>query len=152
MIERAGNSEVRKLYRSVILDHARNPRHFGKVTDPTHTAEGINPVCGDKLRLFLRVRSDTIDDASFEGTGCAISLASASLMAERIIGRSVANAADDAAAVDVSLRDEAADVLPGDLEALTGVRGYPSRVKCATLAWRALDAAIADNGAVVKTE
>ena len=152
MIERPGDSEVRELYRAVILDHARNPRHFGRVPNPTHTAEGINPVCGDKLRLFLEVRSDTIDDARFEGTGCAISLASASLMAERIIGRSVAEATRDAAAVDLSLHGNSVDALPGDLEALKGVRGYPSRVKCATLAWRALDAAIAVNGVVVKTE
>lgn len=152
MTKRPGDGEVRELYRSVILDHARNPRHFGKVANPTHTAEGINLVCGDKLHLFLEVRSDTIDDASFEGSGCAISLASASLMAERIIGRSISEATRDAETVDSSLHGDSTDALPGDLEALKGVRGYPSRVKCATLAWRALDAAIADSGVVVKTE
>ena len=148
----ASDNEVRELYRSVILDHARHPRHFGKMPNPTHTAEGINPVCGDKLHLYLHVSSDTIDDASFEGTGCAISLASASLMAERVIGRSIVDAMDDAGAVDDSLKGETSNALPGDLEALKGVRGYPSRVKCATLAWRALNAAIADSGTVVKTE
>ena len=151
-MHRAGDNEVRDLYRSVILDHARHPRHFGKIQNPTHTAEGVNPVCGDKLHLYLHVTSDTIDDASFEGTGCAISLASASLMAERVIGRSIVDAIDDVGAVDQSLKSETTDALPGDLEALKGVRGYPSRVKCATLAWRALNAAIADSGAVVKTE
>ncbi len=146
------DSELRELYRSVILDHARSPRHFGRMDNPTHTAEGINPVCGDKLRLFLSVRADRIDDVSFEGSGCAISMASASMMTDRIIGLSVADAASDADSVSTSLRGESSEVLPEALESLKGVREYPSRVKCATLAWHALVAAIANNDAVATTE
>ena len=148
----AADSELRQLYRSVILDHSRSPRHFGRISNPTHTAEGINPVCGDKLQLFLSVHADKIDDVSFEGSGCAISMASASMMTDRIIGLSVADAVSNADSVSASLCGESSKALPETLEALKGVREYPSRVKCATLAWHALGAAIANNDAIASTE
>ena len=148
----AGEGEIRELYRSVILDHARAPRHFGRLEKSTHTAEGINPLCGDKLEIFLSVQGDTIADVSFEGKGCAISLASASMMSERIIGQSVVDAIREADLVSRSLNGESAETLPGKLESLKGVREYPSRVKCATLAWQALGAAIAKDRGVATTE
>ena len=148
----AGDSEIRELYRSVILDHARDPRNFRRIEDPTHTAQGINSLCGDKLELYLSVHGDTIDDVCFDGCGCAISLASASMMSERVIGKSVAGALGDIELVSQSLNGESAGTLPGNLEALKGVREYPSRVKCATLAWHALGAAITNNGTVATTE
>ncbi|MDJ0917466.1 MAG: SUF system NifU family Fe-S cluster assembly protein [Woeseiaceae bacterium] len=148
----AGDSEIRELYRSLILDHARSPRHFGRMEEPTHTADGINPLCGDKLEVFISVQDDTIADVSFEGKGCAISLASASMMSERIIGQSVNDAISDIELVSQSLSGESAETLPGKLEALKGVREYPSRVKCATLAWHALRAAITKDRAVATTE
>ena len=78
----AGDSEIRALYRSVILEHAREPRHYGRIEDPTHTAQGINSLCGDKLELFLSIEGDTIDNICFDGCGCAISVASASMMSD----------------------------------------------------------------------
>lgn len=142
--------ELRELYRELILDHARNPRHFGKLPAATHSAEGINPLCGDKLRLYLDVDADgVIRDASFEGSGCAISVASASLLTETVVGRGT----DDALAYFDALvgrlaRDSRGEeprpprVELGKLRALEGVREFPSRVKCATLAWHALKSAL----------
>ena len=136
--------ELRELYRELILDHARKPRHFGKLEGATHEAQGINPLCGDKLRLYLRLDGDTVADAAFEGTGCAISVASASLLTETVIGRSTDEAERLFADVTASLTgiNEQDDVDLGKLKALEGVREFPSRVKCATLAWHALHSAI----------
>ena len=138
---------VRDLYRDLILDHARNPRHFGKLDSTTHSAEGINPLCGDKLRLYLDLDSgETIRNAAFEGSGCAISVASASLLTDTIIGLSSTDAMAFFDAVTAQLAgDDQTDHRPvdiGKLRALTGVRDFPSRVKCATLAWHALNSAI----------
>lgn len=141
--------ELQDLYRELILDHSRSPRNFRRLTNATHTAEGINPLCGDKLRLYLVVDSnDHIVDSSFEGSGCAISMASASLLTETITDRSVADARSFSATITSRLtqRDEIDDAASEfDLEklrAFDGVRKYPSRVKCATLAWHALRAAL----------
>jgi len=145
--------ELRELYRELILDHARNPRHFGKLSPATHTAEGINPLCGDKLRLYLNVdEDDTIVDAAFEGTGCAISVASASLLTDCIVGQATASAVRQARIVADALtgRDHSASL--GKLDALKGVSEYPSRVKCATLAWRALEAAVSGDARTTTTE
>lgn len=151
------NDELRDLYREVILDHSRNPRHFGKLAEATHTAEGINPLCGDKLRLYLRLDQDgMIVDASFEGSGCAISVASASLLMDIVIGTTVAAALDNFQAVTEHLTTTNAVELEGiDLDkirALDGVREFPARVKCATLAWHALDSAIQQQAKPVTTE
>ena len=149
--------DVRDLYRDLILDHARNPRHFGKLEHTTHSAEGINPLCGDKLKLYLDVDTDeTIKDAAFEGSGCAISVASASLLTDTVIGLSSGDAIAFFNAVtaqltgDLSQDGKRADL--GKLRALAGVRDYPSRVKCATLAWHALKSALRQDTTPATTE
>lgn len=145
--------DVRDLYRDLILDHARNPRHFGKLDHTTHSAEGINPLCGDKLRLYLDVDPDeTIRSAAFEGSGCAISVASASLLTDTVIGLSSSDAITFFEAVTAQLAGDDARVDLGKLRALAGVRDFPSRVKCATLAWHALRSALRQDKAPASTE
>ena len=136
--------DLRELYRELILDHARSPRHFGKLGEATHQAEGINPLCGDKLKVYLQIANDNrIADIAFEGSGCAISVASASLLTETVVGKSTDEAMAFAASIVRSLTQDGEDATDlGKLVALRGVREFPSRVKCATLAWHALDAAI----------
>lgn len=147
---------LRDLYRELVLDHARNPRNFGKLEGATHTAEGINPLCGDKLVLYLDVDpDDRVRAASFEGTGCVISVASASLMTEAIVGMRKANAARyfDVLRSRLNVDPGTEPVIDlGELQALEGVREYPSRIKCATLAWHALDAALRGSDAPATTE
>jgi nitrogen fixation NifU-like protein len=148
--------EARDLYQSLILEHSRNPRHFGRLADATHTADGINPLCGDKLRIYLRVGDDgRIESSFFEGSGCAISMASASLMTETMNGLSV-DAADDCAAEMAARLVHGAEHAPRaelePLRALEAVRGYPGRVRCATLAWQALRAALNNSPTPVSTE
>jgi nitrogen fixation NifU-like protein len=151
------NDELRDLYRELILDHSRSPRHFGKLVDATHTAEGINPLCGDKLRLYLRLeQDDLIADASFEGSGCAISVASASLLTDIVIGTNVDTALEYFQAVTKHLTaakpTELEPIDLGKIRALDGVREFPARVKCATLAWHALNSAIQQQAKPVTTE
>ena len=148
--------ELRELYRELILDHARNPRHFGKLESATHEAEGINPLCGDKLKLYLRIDNDKlIVDAAFEGSGCAISVASASLLTE-IVEELETDAVDDLVDTVTSRlagenRDEIDDRL-AKLRALEGVSEFPARVKCATLAWHALRSAVHNDKNTATTE
>ena len=151
------NDDVRELYRDLILDHARNPRHFGKLAHATHSAEGINPLCGDKLKLYLDVDSgQTIKHAAFEGSGCAISVASASLLTDTVIGLSADEAMVffDAVTAELSGSEpkmsSKADL--GKLRALAGVREFPTRVKCATLAWHALKSALRQDESPATTE
>lgn len=151
--------DLRDLYRELILDHSRNPRHFQKLNDATHTADGINPLCGDKLRLYVRLDAqDKVADASFEGSGCAISVASASLLTDLVIGLTVAEALDCFAAVTGRLtgreveRERVAGVDLGKMKALDSVRDFPSRVKCATLAWHAFNSAVRGQSVPVSTE
>ncbi len=156
-VDFVSGDELRDLYRELILDHARNPRHFRKLEDATHTAQGINPLCGDKLKLYLKVDDDTVVDAAFEGSGCAISVASASLLTDLVRGLSIADALDCQAVVTARLtgNDKAAAETSIDLDklrALDGVREFPSRVKCATLAWHALNSAVSGRTAPVSTE
>ena len=153
------DTELRELYRELILDHARRPRNFGTLEAATHTARGINPLCGDKLTLYLAVGADgTIDAAAFEGSGCAISVASASLMTELVGGMPAADARGYFETVTGRLTGSAAEAgLEDDpalakIRALDGVREFPSRVKCATLAWHALDSALAQATKPVSTE
>jgi nitrogen fixation NifU-like protein len=150
--------ELRELYRELILDHARNPRHFGKLADATHSAEGINPLCGDKLRLYLHLGDGSrIDNVAFEGSGCAISVASASLLTD-IVTDVDAKAADrfvDVVTRRLSGNDDSAsddDERLEKLRALEGVREFPARVKCATLAWHALRSALRSDSAPASTE
>ncbi len=150
------SADTRDLYRELILDHARSPRHFGALPSATHSADGINPLCGDKLHLYLEVAADgTIRDARFEGTGCAISLASASLMTDLVNGMSKDDAIRWFEAVTTHLTgagDNTLAVNLGKLRALEGVRDFPSRIKCATLAWHALDAALRGKQTPATTE
>jgi nitrogen fixation NifU-like protein len=149
--------DMQDLYRELVLDHSRNPRHFGRLEGATHTADGINPLCGDKLKLYLRVSpSGDIESSSFEGTGCAISVASASLLTDAVTGLPVAQAQACSAAVTARLTtgDQAIELAANldKLRALDGVRHYPSRVKCATLAWQALRSALNQDNTPATTE
>ena len=150
------SAPLQELYRELVLDHSRHPRHFGRLDDATHTAEGINPLCGDKLRLYLRVsESGAIESSRFEGSGCAISVASASLMTDAVTGLQVDRARECIDEITLRLtRGETAEP-SSELEklaALDGVREYPGRVKCATLAWRALDSALKHDTTPATTE
>ena len=148
-------TELRELYRELILDHARSPRHFGKLDGATHTADGINPLCGDKLKLYFRLDDDgKIADAFFEGSGCAISVASASLLTEAVSGMTVAEATRFFHVVTDSLsgRNTTTKIDLGKLRALQGVQQFPSRVKCATLAWHAMNAALTQDKKAATTE
>ncbi len=156
-VDIGSGDELRDLYRELILDHARRPRHFGKLEDATHTAQGINPLCGDKLHLYLHVDGhDKIDAACFEGSGCAISVASASLLTETVIGTDVAEALRFFEAVTgrltgaQSANADGPDL--GKIVALDGVREFPARIKCATLAWHALNAALTHETTPATTE
>ena len=142
--------DLQELYRQVILDHNRNPRNFGELENATRVVAGVNPLCGDKMTLYVKLADGRIEDIRFQGTGCAISVASSSLMTERVKGAPIA--------VALELFDKVHELLtaPHDLEAvegleklaaLGGVREYPSRVKCASLGWHALKSAVADAAA-----
>ena len=149
--------EMQDLYRELVIDHSRNPRHFGRLKDATHTADGINPLCGDKLTLYFRVdESGKIESSSFEGSGCAISMASASLLTEAVTGLAVGDAKQCSSTITSRLTTAApyAELDPHleNLKALDGVRAYPSRVKCATLAWRALHSALTSDTKPATTE
>jgi nitrogen fixation NifU-like protein len=150
MNDAAGNQKLQELYREVVLEHARNPRNFYKLEDATHTAAGINPLCGDKIHLYLVVDANQqVTDVSFEGTGCAISMASASLLTETISTLSVPDANACFEAVTSRLT---AKLGTSSLRALDGVRQHPSRIKCATLAWQTLNAALQQTHITATTE
>ena len=136
--------ELKDLYRDVILDHNRSPRNFGPLPGASAAVEGFNPLCGDRLQLHLRVVDGRVEDIRFEGQGCAISTASASLMTEAVKGRTRAEALAMFERVHHLLTDDAADAGAdlGKLAALSGVREFPARVKCASLCWHTLVAAL----------
>lgn len=145
--------ELKDLYRDVILDHNRQPRNFGRLNPADATADGHNPLCGDRLTISLRLADDTIEDIRFEGKGCAISTASASLMSEAVKGRDRAavHALFDRVHALLTQSDAPADESLGKLAALSGVREFPSRVKCASLCWHTLNAAL-NQGGTISTE
>ena len=135
--------ELNDLYRDVILDHNRRPRNFGPLEPASAAAEGLNPLCGDRLTLRLRLAGDKIEEIRFEGQGCAISTASASLMTEAVKGKTREQALALFERVHRLLTDDAAQGEDlGKLAALSGVREYPSRVKCASLCWHTLASAL----------
>ena len=147
--------DLKDLYQEVIVDHNRSPRNFGKLDNPDRTLEGFNPLCGDRLTLYLKLDDNQIDDISFDGSGCAISVASASLMTDAMKGKTAEEAEDifnnfhdlvtsDADNVDMEKL--------GKLAALAGVREYPTRVKCATLCWHTLHSALEGEDSAVSTE
>jgi nitrogen fixation NifU-like protein len=148
-------SELTDLYRDVIVDHNRSPRNFRKIGEADRALEGFNPLCGDKLTVYLKLDGERIADLSFEGSGCAISVASASLMTERLKGKTRAEAERLFGEVHALLTREDAANDPetlGKLAVLSGVREFPSRVKCASLCWHTLKAALADAHQPVSTE
>ena len=141
-------SDLSELYQEVILDHNRRPRNFRALDDATRTQEGFNPLCGDRLTVYVKLDGDVITDVAFQGVGCAISKASASLMTDALKGKSVAEAR--------ALFDRFHDMVTsppeqpapdmGKLSVFAGVREYPTRVKCASLAWHTLKAAVSNDG------
>ncbi len=141
------DADLRELYQEIILDHSRHPRHFGALADANHVAEGYNPLCGDKVKIYLKLDdADRIADIAFEGKGCAISVASASLMSEMLKGRSTEEAEQLLSGFLHLVKGEDASDLEEDdkehLAVMAGVSAFPMRVKCATLAWHAMKAAI----------
>ena len=146
--------DLKDLYRDIIVDHNRQPRNFGKIEHADAQADGHNPLCGDKLTVYLALAGDRIADVRFDGSGCAISVASASLLTEAIKGKSVAEVEGLFTEVhDVLTHHDAPVDLQrlGKLAALTGVREFPARVKCATLCWHTLDAALKAHAKQVAT-
>jgi nitrogen fixation NifU-like protein len=146
-------SDLKELYREVILDHNRSPRNFGEIENADRVVNGVNPLCGDKMTLYLKLDGDRIDDARFEGTGCAISIASCSLMTERVKGARIEETLDlfeDVHDMLTGLRDP--DDRMEKLAVLAGVRDFPSRVKCASLAWHALKSALTSDTREISTE
>jgi nitrogen fixation NifU-like protein len=138
-------SDLSDLYQEVILDHNKRPRNFRVIEGPTHHAEGYNPLCGDRLKLYVNVEEDRIVDVAFEGSGCAISKASASLMTDALKGKTVAEARamfERFHRMVTTPPDQTVEDL-GKLSVLAGVREFPVRVKCASLAWHTLRAALA---------
>ena len=149
-------SDLTELYQEVILDHNKRPRNFKEMGNATHIAEGHNPLCGDRFKIFIRLNGDTIEDVSFSGSGCAISKASASLMTGTIKGTTKQQAEQLFGNVHRMLTGKSTD--PEEtaeldkLTVLSGVSEYPIRVKCATLAWHAMIAALKGKAEEVSTE
>ena len=149
-------SELRELYQEIVLDHNSRPRNFKEIEDADRVVEGFNPLCGYKIVLYVKFEGDTIADIGFQGTGCAISRASASLMTQQVKGGTVAQAeklfdrfhemVTGTVEGDLDFEDL------GDLEVMAGVSNFPSRVKCATLSWHSLRSALKSQEAQVTTE
>jgi nitrogen fixation NifU-like protein len=150
------DEHLRELYQEVILDHSRHPRHFGPMEHPTHSGEGYNPLCGDQVKIYLSIdRDNRISDITFEGKGCAISQASASLMTDMLLGRPVPEAEKLMGGfLHLVKGEDAGDLAQDDrekLDVMAGVSAFPMRVKCATLAWHTLKSAL-EGGRSAKTE
>ena len=149
-------SELRDLYQSTILDHNRRPRNYHQIADATRTSEWFNPLCGDRLTLYVALDGEVIRDASFVGSGCAISKASASLLTEAVKGKTLAQARamferfHHMVTLAPDKTEDFSDL--GKLAVLAGVREFPVRVKCASLAWHTLNAALDAPGGVITTE
>jgi len=156
-------SDLRDLYQEVILDHSKRPRNFHAIADATRKAEGYNPLCGDRETVYLVLEGDRVRDVAFQGAGCAISTASASMMTESVKGKTRAEAEalfarfhelitgkNGEAGSKASSKSDSPEL--GKLEVFSGVREYPVRVKCATLPWHTLRAALESPGATTSTE
>ncbi|HYW92741.1 MAG TPA: SUF system NifU family Fe-S cluster assembly protein [Gammaproteobacteria bacterium] len=147
--------DLKSLYQDIIVDHNRSPRNFRRIEDATRRIDGYNPLCGDRITLYVKLSGDVIEDVSFEGSGCAISTASASLMTEALKGLRVEEAEQMFQSMHDLLTQDDSGVDPeslGKLAALEGVRDYPSRVKCATLCWHTLHSALEGDDQPVTTE
>jgi nitrogen fixation NifU-like protein len=148
-------SGLSELYQEILLEHNSKPRNFRKVEDASATAEGYNPLCGDQITLYLKVVDDVVEDVGFQGVGCAISRASASMMTQSIKGKKLdeAHGIFDAFHEMITHPDAEPDYdTLGDLETLAGVNEYPTRIKCAILAWHTMRTALHDRGGMVTTE
>lgn len=147
-------NNLTELYQDLILDHSRHPKNYGTLLSFSHHAEGINPICGDEITLFLKIDQDKIENVTFTGTGCAISLACASLMTEALKGKSI----EEAKALFLKFHElmtmpevlESSDL--GKLNVFENVKNYPMRIKCATLPWHTLKAALEKQGHIITTE
>ena len=148
----AMDGNLRELYQEVIFDHNRNPRNYRPLPAASHHADGHNPLCGDQLTVYLRINNDVIEDVSFVGHGCAISTASASLMTEAVKGKTVAEVEALFKDFHALLTDTPPERDFGKLAVLTGVREFPARVKCATLAWHTLHNALIGDHSPAHTE
>jgi len=148
------SGDLRDLYQEVIFDHYKRPRNLGALGDPSHHAEGHNPLCGDRVTVYLKVEDGIVRDARFEGAGCAIATASASLMTDALKGRTLDEVETLFRGFHDLVTDEKANASPelGKLAVLAGVRQFPPRVKCATLAWHTLNAALRHRRQPVSTE
>ena len=145
--------ELSELYQEVILDHSRQPRNFRALDGANHQAQGANPLCGDQLTLYVDLAGEVVRDVSFQGGGCAISKASASLMTSQLKGKTRAEAKALAARFQELVRSGRSDFSDGDkLAVFAGVHKFPARVKCAMLAWRTLEAALTESPELVSTE
>lgn len=148
------SAELQELYQEIILDHSRSPRNHGRLADASGEARGDNPLCGDRVAVQVKVEDGHVAAVGFEARGCAISIASASMMTEALKGRGVDEARGISERFVSGLTSGAGDGpdAPGELAALAGVRKFPTRIKCATLAWHAFDAALQGKGEHVTTE
>jgi len=150
-----GNAqELQALYRQTVLDHSRHPRNFQRLEPADRVVVGHNPLCGDKITLYLRLDHNRIDNLTFEGTGCAISMASASIMTDSLSHHAIEEAQSE---IDKIIRLFTSSTLneapvDGDMAALDGVRAFPSRIKCAILAWKTLEAALQETSQTITTE
>ena len=149
-------TELRDLYQAVILDHNNNPRNFGKLTSANRHAEGVNPLCGDQVNVFFSLDDARVKEVGFEGRGCAICMASASIMTETVKHLSIEQADQYVTAFCSLAGGEKSEVTEGldlsTLKVLAGVKAYPARIKCATLAWHTARSALSKGGARVTTE
>jgi nitrogen fixation NifU-like protein len=147
-------ADLEDLYQEVILDHNKTPRNFRAIKDATHKAEGYNPLCGDQVTVYVRLRDGLIEDISFQGSGCAISKASASMMTAELKGKPESDAAEMFEKVHRMLTGDEAEggQSLGKLAVLSGVCKFPARVKCATLAWHTLNSALKGGVEVASTE
>ena len=144
--------ELRELYQEMILDHGKRPRNFREQDDDAERAQGHNPLCGDRITVYVRTDGETITDLSFQGSGCAISTASASMMTEALRGKSLVEARELFKRFHDLITAEGDATGVGKLEVFKGVREFPMRVKCATLAWHTMRAALEQNNSEVSTE
>lgn len=147
-------AKLQELYRETVLEHSRHPRNFGRLEDADRSAEGYNPLCGDKVTVYLQMNDDTIDQVTFEGVGCAIALASASIMTEQVGKKTAAQARDDITEImqQFTPSEHQQATAHGDMAALGGVSAYPSRIRCATLAWKTLETALNGRSQLTTTE
>ena len=148
--------DLEDLYQEIVMDHNRRPRNFGEIKNPTNSANGFHPLCGDQITLQLHLKDGLVSDLAFIGVGCAISKSSASMMTEELKGKTLDHAENLFEAFRKMITRNPGDSydsdLLGDLEILQGVSRYPARIKCATLAWHTLHSAIHDENNVVSTE